>query len=55
MHNCDIHHRHPDYGIHHLLTQDFWIQPYLKTGYRVAARAQDAAAALAQDATIEGS
>jgi hypothetical protein len=39
---CDIHHRHPHYGIHHILAQDFFIQPFLYGGYQVVAEAQDA-------------
>ena len=39
---CDIHHRHPHYGIHHILAQDFFIQPFLFGGYEVVADAQDA-------------
>ncbi|HTK07256.1 MAG TPA: hypothetical protein VL485_08810 [Ktedonobacteraceae bacterium] len=39
---CDIHHRHPHYGIHHILAQDFFIQPFLLGGYQVVAEAEDA-------------
>ena len=39
---CDIHHRHPHYGIHHILAQDFFIQPFLFGGYQVVAEAGDA-------------
>ena len=38
---CDIHHRHPHYGIHHILAQDFFIQPFLFGGYQVVAEAQE--------------
>lgn len=38
---CDIHHRHPHYGIHHLLAQDFFIQPYLYSGYQVVAETEE--------------
>ncbi|GHO46603.1 hypothetical protein [Ktedonospora formicarum] len=34
---CDIHHRHPNYGIHHVLAQDFFVQPFLYGGYQVVA------------------
>lgn len=34
---CDIHHRHVLYGIHHLTSQDFFIQPFLWKGYQIAA------------------
>ena len=46
---CDIHHRHPERGIHHLTESDFLAQKYLLDGYQVAARAQDAAQVLAKD------
>lgn len=36
---CDIHHRHPHYGIHHILAQDFFIQPFLYGGYQIVAEA----------------
>jgi hypothetical protein len=39
---CDIHHRHPHYGIHHVLAQDFFIQPFLYKGYQVVADEDDA-------------
>jgi hypothetical protein len=32
---CDIHHRHPLHGIHHLAPQDFFVQPFLLDGYEV--------------------
>jgi hypothetical protein len=38
---CDIHHRHPHYGIHHIVAQDFFIQPYLFGGYQVVAEAEE--------------
>lgn len=41
---CDICHRSKERGIHHLLTQDFAVQPYLYDGYSVVASAQDKAA-----------
>lgn len=40
---CDIHHRHPHYGIHHILAQDFFIQPFLYKGYEIVAEEEDAA------------
>ncbi len=49
---CDIHHRDPELGIHHLLTQDWVIQPFLLEGYRVAARAEDSAEREREDAVI---
>ncbi|GCF07713.1 hypothetical protein [Dictyobacter arantiisoli] len=49
---CDIHHRHPHYGIHHLLAQDFFIQPYLFGGYQVVADAADAAKVLATNERV---
>jgi hypothetical protein len=39
---CDIHHRHPHYGIHHILAQDFFIQPFLMGGYQVVAEPEEA-------------
>lgn len=38
---CDVHHRHPHYGIHHLLAQDFFIQPFLFGGYQIVAEAEE--------------
>ena len=49
---CDIHHRHPLHGIHHLTPQDFFVQPFLLAGYQVVATQQDAAAALAADEAL---
>lgn len=39
---CDIHHRHPHYGIHHILAQDFFIQPFLYKGYQIVADEDEA-------------
>lgn len=50
---CDICHRSPERGIHHLLTQDFAVQKYLYTGYIVAGRVQDAQQILAHDEQVE--
>lgn len=50
---CDVCHRSPERGIHHLLTQDYAIQRYLRDGYQVAARMQDAARVEAADEHIE--
>lgn len=49
---CDIHHRHPHYGIHHLLAQDFFIQPYLYNGYQVVAEEEDQAKVMAANERI---
>jgi hypothetical protein len=49
---CDIHHRHPHYGIHHLLAQDFFIQPYLFGGYQVVADEDDQAKVLASNERV---
>jgi hypothetical protein len=38
---CDVHHRHPHHGIHHILAQDFFIQPFLFGGYEVVADVQN--------------
>jgi hypothetical protein len=32
---CDVHHRDPLHGIHHLTPQDFFVQPFLLGGYQV--------------------
>ena len=50
---CDIDHRSSERGIHHLLTQDFAVAPYLLDGYQAAATTKDAAAAEAKDEQIE--
>lgn len=46
---CDIHHRHPLHGIHHLAPQDFFVQPFLLEGYQVVTTQQDEAQVLAAD------
>ncbi|WP_157508006.1 hypothetical protein [Ktedonobacter racemifer] len=38
---CDVHHRHPHYGIHHILAQDFFVQPFLYGGYEVVAEVDE--------------
>ena len=50
---CDVHHRSIQFGIHHLSTQDFFIQPFLIDGYRVVATQQDVAQLQAEDEKIE--
>jgi hypothetical protein len=49
---CDVHHRSKQFGIHHLLAQDFSILPFLRDGYIIAADSQDASAARTRDATV---
>jgi hypothetical protein len=49
---CDVHHRSPEHGIHHLTHADWTVQKYLYEGYLIAALVKDAAAALAQDEQI---
>lgn len=49
---CDTHHRHPERGIHHLLTPDFWVQKYLVEHYQLAATAADVGRAEAADTAI---
>ncbi|GCE30502.1 hypothetical protein KDA_59860 [Dictyobacter alpinus] len=49
---CDIHHRHPHYGIHHLLAQDFFIQPYLYSGYQVVAEVEEQAKIMAANERV---
>lgn len=51
---CDVHHRSVEHGIHHLLTQDWAIQPYLLTSYVVAATPADADALEASDQALVG-
>lgn len=46
---CDIHHRHPLHGIHHLTPQDFFVQPFLWEGYQVVATAEEVAKILEAD------
>lgn len=50
---CDVHHRSVTFGIHHLLTQDFAILPFLYDGYIVSAPQAQAAQAMAVDNQIE--
>ncbi len=49
---CDVHHRHPLHGIHHLTPQDFFVQPFLIAGYQVVATEDTAAATLAADEAL---
>ncbi|TMC20915.1 MAG: hypothetical protein E6J34_11270 [Chloroflexi bacterium] len=49
---CDIHHRHPHHGIHHLLAQDFFIQPFLYNGYEVVADPKEAAKVMAENEKV---
>jgi hypothetical protein len=49
---CDIHHRHPLFGIHHLIGPDFNVQSYLYAGYQVAAEKENEAAVMAADEKI---
>ncbi|MGH2506406.1 MAG: hypothetical protein ACRDHZ_03170, partial [Ktedonobacteraceae bacterium] len=46
---CDVHHRHPLHGIHHLTPQDFFVQPFLIEGYEVVVTKEDEAKAMAID------
>lgn len=39
---CDVHHRHPLHGIHHLTPQDFFVQPFLWKGYQIVATEETA-------------
>jgi hypothetical protein len=50
---CDQCHRSPLRGIHHLLTQDFAILPFLYDGYQIVALPQNKEAAIATDDAIE--
>jgi hypothetical protein len=49
---CDQHHRSPEVGIHHLVVQDWMVLPFLKTGYRIVARPEDAQQAMATDEAV---
>lgn len=46
---CDVHHRHPLHGIHHLTPQDFFVQPFLIEGYEVVVTKEDEAKAMEID------
>lgn len=46
---CDIHHRHPLHGIHHLTPQDFFVQPFLLKGYEVVVTKEEEAKAMLMD------
>ncbi|MGH2480618.1 MAG: hypothetical protein ACRDHW_13265 [Ktedonobacteraceae bacterium] len=46
---CDIHHRHPLHGIHHLAPQDFFVQPFLLEGYQVVVTKEEEAKAMEMD------
>ena len=49
---CDIHHRHPLHGIHHLTPQDFFVQPFLWEGYQVVTSKEDADKVMAADEAL---
>lgn len=49
---CDVHHRSLEQGIHHLLTQDFAILPFLYDHYQIVATARDKNTVLANDQKI---
>jgi hypothetical protein len=49
---CSVHHRSPSLGIHHLVSQDWAILPFLKTGYIIASSKQDAKADMAIDTAL---
>lgn len=46
---CDVHHRHPLHGIHHLTPQDFFVQPFLIEGYQVVVTKEEQAKAMEID------
>lgn len=46
---CDVHHRHPLHGIHHLAPQDFFVQPFLLEGYEVVVTKDQQDAAMKVD------
>ena len=49
---CDVHHRHPLHGIHHLAPQDFFIQPFLLEGYKVVVTEDEKIQAMAEDEKV---
>ncbi|MGH2480700.1 MAG: hypothetical protein ACRDHW_13680, partial [Ktedonobacteraceae bacterium] len=49
---CDIHHRHPLHGIHHLAPQDFFVQPFLLEGYEVVVTKDEETQAMAEDEKV---
>ena len=49
---CDVHHRSVELGIHHLLSQDFAVLPFLRDGYQIVARKEDAPAVQAADERV---
>ncbi len=49
---CDIHHRHPLFGIHHIVGPDFFAQPFVYDGYQVIADKEHEAAIAAADQKI---
>lgn len=50
---CDVCHRSPERGIHHLLVQDWAILPFLFDGYQIVASARDFKEAEQRDEGIE--
>lgn len=49
---CDIHHRHPFYGIHHVVGPDFFAQPFVFDGYQVMSDKEHEAEVAAADEKI---
>jgi hypothetical protein len=49
---CDVHHRHPLHGIHHLAPQDFFVQPFLLEGYEVVVTKDQQDAAMKVDEQV---
>lgn len=50
---CDVDHRSPEHGIHHLTVQDWAVQQFLLDGYNIVARPQDAQQVMAADEVLE--
>lgn len=49
---CDVHHRHPFFGIHHLVGPDFYVQPFLYGGYQIVSDLAHEAATMSLDEKI---
>lgn len=49
---CDIHHRHPLYGIHHVVGPDFFAQPFVYDGYQIMTDKEHEAEVAALDEKI---
>lgn len=50
---CDLHHRSVEFGIHHMIVQDWAVGPYLLDGYQISATKADEAQVAAKDEQVE--